>query len=102
MCFISRRPLTYRVIIIIAHDDNTFYFSASRRITFDKYGEEGLKAGLPTASGGFVEGYTFHGDSRKVFTDFFGGDNPFAGKPWHKITLLEIAIFLQGPWNNNV
>ncbi|XP_064405470.1 dnaJ homolog subfamily B member 1-like [Halichondria panicea] len=50
----------------------------SRRITFDKFGEEGLKAGLPTAAGDFVEGYTFHGNSRKVFTDFFGGDNPFA------------------------
>ena len=53
--------------------------TASRRVTFDKFGEEGLKAGVPTADGEFVKGYTFHGDARRVFRDFFGGDNPFSG-----------------------
>lgn len=25
------------------------------------------------------EGYVFHGNADKIFRDFFGGDNPFAG-----------------------
>jgi len=28
----------------------------------------------------WIEGYVFHGNSDKVFRDFFGGDNPFSGK----------------------
>lgn len=27
----------------------------------------------------WIEGYVFHGNADKVFRDFFGGDNPFAG-----------------------
>jgi DnaJ family protein B protein 13 len=48
-----------------------------RRATFDKFGEEGLKAGVVTSEGGFLDGYTFHGDPHKVFDDFFGCNNPF-------------------------
>ncbi|CAI8044704.1 DnaJ homolog subfamily B member 13 [Geodia barretti] len=48
-----------------------------RRATFDKFGEEGLRAGVSTAEGGFLDGYSFHGDAYKVFADFFGCDNPF-------------------------
>ena len=28
--------------------------------------------------GGWSEGYTFHGDAKRVFRDFFGTGNPFA------------------------
>jgi len=50
-----------------------------RKAIFDKFGAEGLEAGVPTVDGeGFAKGYTFHGDAMKVFSDFFGGDNPFA------------------------
>ena len=28
---------------------------------------------------GWTPGYTFHGDAGRVFKEFFGGDNPFAG-----------------------
>ena len=28
---------------------------------------------------GWTTGYTFHGDAGRVFAEFFGGDNPFAG-----------------------
>lgn len=28
---------------------------------------------------GWTAGYTFHGDAGRVFKEFFGGDNPFAG-----------------------
>jgi len=51
-----------------------------KRATFDQFGEEGLKNGVPvgtSGSGAWTHGYTFHGNSDKVFRDFFGGDNPF-------------------------
>merc|ERR1711931_54823 len=48
------------------------------RAVFDQFGEEGLKNGLPKKMGGWTEGYTFHGDAKRVFRDFFGTDNPFA------------------------
>lgn len=31
-------------------------------------------------TGGWTPGYTFHGDAIRVFREFCGGDNPFAGK----------------------
>ena len=50
---------------------------------YDQFGEEGLKNGVPSGSGeagAWTHGYTFHGNSEKVFRDFFGGDNPFQGR----------------------
>ena len=55
---------------------------ARKRATYDQFGEEGLKNGVPTGSvdsGAWTHGYTFHGNADKVFRDFFGGDNPFQG-----------------------
>jgi len=50
-----------------------------KRAIYDQFGEEGLRAGIPTVDGeGFANGYTFHGDALKVFREFFGGDNPYA------------------------
>lgn len=54
-------------------------FAVERKARYDKFGEEGLKGGIPTAEKDFLEGYTFHGDARRVFKEFFGGDNPFTG-----------------------
>lgn len=48
------------------------------RAIFDQFGEEGLKNGLPQMNGGWTVGFTFHGDAKRVFRDFFGTDNPFA------------------------
>ncbi|XP_014678884.1 PREDICTED: dnaJ homolog subfamily B member 13-like [Priapulus caudatus] len=52
------------------------------RAVYDQFGEEGLTRGVPLISDddgtSFTMGYTFHGDSRKVFSDFFGGCNPFS------------------------
>lgn len=48
------------------------------RAIFDQFGEEGLKNGLPQMDGGWTDGFTFHGDAKRVFRDFFGTDNPFA------------------------
>lgn len=47
---------------------------------YDQYGEAGLKNGVPARDGydGFQGKYAFHGDAKAVFTQFFGGDNPFA------------------------
>ncbi|PKU27786.1 hypothetical protein llap_21910 [Limosa lapponica baueri] len=48
---------------------------------YDKFGEEGLKGGIPLEFGGenpWTEGYVFHNNPDKVFREFFGGDNPFA------------------------
>ncbi|KAK2162916.1 hypothetical protein NP493_1496g00028 [Ridgeia piscesae] len=53
---------------------------AKKRATYDQFGEEGLKNGVPVGSGqsgAWTDGYTFHGNAIKVFRDFFGGDNPF-------------------------
>lgn len=53
--------------------------TAERKARYDKFGDEGLKGGVPTADEQFLDGYVYHGDPRKTFKDFFGGANPFAG-----------------------
>ncbi|XP_069496235.1 dnaJ homolog subfamily B member 13 [Ambystoma mexicanum] len=52
-----------------------------KKATYDKFGEEGLKGGIPPDFGGdgaWITGYVFHGNAEKIFQEFFGGDNPFA------------------------
>ncbi|KAK1169479.1 hypothetical protein AOXY_G8269 [Acipenser oxyrinchus oxyrinchus] len=52
-----------------------------KKATYDKFGEEGLKGGIPPEFGGsaaWTGAYTFHRNADKVFRDFFGGDNPFS------------------------
>lgn len=50
-----------------------------KKEVYDQYGEEGLKGGI--GGGGNAGGpqftYTFHGDPRATFQQFFGTDNPF-------------------------
>ncbi|KAM7086144.1 dnaJ homolog subfamily B member 13 [Molossus nigricans] len=51
-----------------------------KRAIYDKFGEEGLKGGIPQEFGSqipWTHGYVFHGNPEKVFHEFFGGDNPF-------------------------
>ena len=59
-----------------------------KREIFDKFGEEGLKGGVPgggSGGGGFSGGqggtyhYTFSGDPHETFRMFFGDENPFGG-----------------------
>ncbi|KAM6140820.1 dnaJ homolog subfamily B member 13 isoform 2-T2 [Pterocles gutturalis] len=48
---------------------------------YDKFGEEGLKGGIPLEFGDdnpWTAGYVFHNNPDRVFREFFGGDNPFA------------------------
>ncbi|XP_023662109.1 dnaJ homolog subfamily B member 1-like [Paramormyrops kingsleyae] len=49
-----------------------------KRDVYDRVGEEGLK-GSPGGGGpnGTSFNYTFHGDPHAMFTEFFGGRNPF-------------------------
>lgn len=48
-----------------------------KRDIYDMYGEEGLKGGVPGESGKTFTSYTFHGDPRATFAQFFGTANPF-------------------------
>lgn len=51
-----------------------------KRDIYDAYGEEGLKGGVSGGSGGGNPGnfsYTYHGDPRATFAQFFGNASPF-------------------------
>lgn len=52
-----------------------------KREIYDNYGEEGLKGGAGGGGGGGGPGghttYTFHGDPRATFAQFFGSASPF-------------------------
>ncbi|XP_058799688.1 dnaJ protein homolog 1-like [Phymastichus coffea] len=55
---------------------------AKKREVYDKFGEEGLKGGAGGSAGGGGQGtggttYTFHGDPRATFAQFFGTASPF-------------------------
>ncbi|XP_030648156.1 dnaJ homolog subfamily B member 13 [Chanos chanos] len=51
-----------------------------KKATYDKFGEEGLKGGIPVEldNGAWTSGYVYHGNPEKIFKQFFGGDNPFS------------------------
>ena len=49
-----------------------------KKSTYDRFGEEGLKGGVPTADGSFTEGYTFGRNAHEIFNSFFGTNNPFS------------------------
>lgn len=51
-----------------------------KRDIYDAYGEEGLKGGIPGRQSNFGQEnftYTFHGDPRATFAQFFGNTDPF-------------------------
>jgi len=73
-----------RIVCIVMNAEKLFVdcVAARKRATYDMFGEEGLKGGIPVGmddTGAWTSGYTFHGDADRVFRDFFGGDNPFQG-----------------------
>lgn len=52
-----------------------------KRDIYDQHGEDGLKGdagGAPGGAGGGAYGYTFHGDPRATFAQFFGTNDPFS------------------------
>ncbi|KAH8966395.1 hypothetical protein BDL97_03G023300 [Sphagnum fallax] len=61
-----------------------------KRVIYDKYGEEGLKGGVPQPSPGGSQSFSNGGSSTSsfafnprnaedIFAEFFGGSSPFAG-----------------------
>ena len=54
-------------------------YVAELKAQYDKYGEEGLKGGVPLSDGNFSRSYVFRGNSELIFREFFGGNNPFSG-----------------------
>lgn len=57
--------------------------AARKKATYDKFGEEGLKGGIPPevgSSGAWSSKYVYHGNPDKTFKKFFGTDNPFASE----------------------
>ncbi|VVC29925.1 DnaJ domain,DnaJ domain, conserved site,Chaperone DnaJ, C-terminal,HSP40/DnaJ peptide- [Cinara cedri] len=48
-----------------------------KRDIYDKYGEDGLKGGVGQGNSTNNYSYTFHGDPRATFAQFFGSSNPF-------------------------
>ncbi|XP_050314033.1 dnaJ homolog subfamily B member 4-like [Anthonomus grandis grandis] len=53
----------------------------SKREMYDKYGEEGLRSGASSGGGdrgGNFSSYTYHGDPRATFAQFFGNSSPFS------------------------
>lgn len=62
---------------------STFFMTAQKKATYDKFGEEGLKGGIPlefASNGAWSSKYVYHGNPDQTFKQFFGGDNPFAGE----------------------
>lgn len=49
-----------------------------KREVYDQFGEEGLKGSAPSGGSSGGSAYTFHGDPRATFAQFFGASSPFA------------------------
>lgn len=65
------------------HFVSLFFVAARKKATYDKFGEAGLKGGIPPklgCTGAWSSKYVYHGNPDKTFRQFFGGDNPFAGE----------------------
>ena len=77
------------------------FLSDKKKAVFDQFGEEGLKQGVPQGKDhteAWTQGYTFHGDAFKVFSDFFGGENPFSGKLLFivaSVVFMTLTMFVQ-------
>lgn len=50
----------------------------NKREIYDKYGEDGLKGGGSRNGSTGNTSFTYHGDPRATFAQFFGSSNPFA------------------------
>jgi DnaJ-class molecular chaperone len=65
---------------VLSNCNNAYVITVTveRKSWFDKYGEYGLKEGVPGPQGGTVGGYRYAGNSFEIFDRFFGTTNPFA------------------------
>ncbi|CAL8307980.1 unnamed protein product [Gadus morhua 'NCC'] len=76
----SRRPDYFDVFRDLAEAYDVLS-DLRKKATYDKFGEEGLKGGVPqefVGNGAWSAPYVFHENPSKTFRLFFGGDNPFA------------------------
>lgn len=78
-----------------------FYVTARKKATYDKFGEDGLKGGIPLdaiSTAAWSTKYVYHGKPEKTFTQFFGGDNPFAGEKddlcLYRVHELQCVVFV--------
>lgn len=58
-------------------------WTVRKKATYDKFGEDGLKGGVPldaVSTAAWSTEYVYHGKPEKTFTQFFGSNNPFAGE----------------------
>lgn len=71
--------------------------TARKKATYDKFGVEGLKGGIPPehgSSGAWSSKYIYHGNPDKTFKQFFGGDNPFAGEKIRQYGVCPQSYFI--------
>ncbi|XP_012869417.1 PREDICTED: dnaJ homolog subfamily B member 13 [Dipodomys ordii] len=80
-----------------------------KRSIYDKFGEEGLKGGIPLEFGSqtpWTTGYVFHGNPDKVFHEFFGGDNPFSeeahGSPSKAPSSLSLQVLNEDKYSSTI
>ena len=65
---------------LIVRLNNIYSYIAERKGWFDKYGEYGLKEGVPGPDGTVIGGYRYGGNSFEIFEKVFGTTNPFADR----------------------
>ncbi|XP_035034322.2 dnaJ homolog subfamily B member 13 [Hippoglossus stenolepis] len=76
-----------------------------KKATYDRFGEEGLKGGIPPEfgrGGAWSSKYAYHGNPEKTFKHFFGCDNPFAvfsanDVPLQFVGLQPVVVKTQDP-----
>ncbi|KAL0269680.1 UNVERIFIED_CONTAM: hypothetical protein PYX00_007329 [Menopon gallinae] len=64
-------------LFILAAEAYDVLSNSKLRAVFDRYGEIGLKKGVPTPDG-FIPPYVYHGDYLKTYEEFFGTQSPYA------------------------
>ncbi|KAG8522785.1 DnaJ subfamily B member 13, partial [Galemys pyrenaicus] len=79
--YLPASQLSIVLALRLSSSSRSHISTAVKRSIYDKFGEEGLKGGIPLEFGSqtpWTTGYVFHGNPDKVFHEFFGGDNPFS------------------------
>lgn len=77
------QQLSWKLYISSLASTISLYLTVPKKATYDKFGEEGLKGGIPAEfsfqTGAWSSAYVYHGNPERTFRQFFGSDNPYAG-----------------------